>query len=528
MIRFVSVRTNIFIGWLMASVSIGVAGDLMERYQQMMEEPLVQQSEPAYTPKALDTASVGSTFIQDVQRLKAMKKDMFESTDEFHKRLETAVKQTNKTIIRLAQINDQRYCIGTAELKAYDADHEVATLQLDVNRSVRNLFPEFVQKNIVVKLSREEAKKLFAHQKLHAVFAELSTSKGTLSLSQFRIRDVVLPRLKTQAALVPQTGSTAPKEHRILAAPSEFDLKRFLESYIHAGTSAAGSDPYDSTAYYTDSVHPYFSIPYARHADIVRDKQRYYRKWPYREYTLTQMTPIDHYTRNGREYDEVIIKMKWIVSSPARGERTGVSVLNLTLVHTGGSYKITGIREATFKDNIPQRNSRDDFVRSRTGTMTFRENGILIEVAYPKMVYAGRPFLLKASMTNLARSARQGGLTLSFPDIERLPGRVVKSNFDSTKGYSYPDPIYDNLTRSKMATQYFMVEGWQKRRWPSGRTKYFTVSLKAPYGRDAFRVNVRGILWIRNKYDTRKAPSSSLISDQQGFGVRQFTIEVRD
>ncbi len=159
----------------------------------------------------------------------------------------------------------------------------------------------------------------------------------------------------------------------------------------------------------------------------------------------------------------------------------------------------------------------------------FNENGINIDVTYPSFVRAGEYFTINAEMTNRAyRKAKQGGLTLSFPDMIHIPGEALSSNFSSLKGYSYPDKIYNNTTHRNMTTKYFMVEGWQSRPWYRGETKYFSVKLKAPKNLNSLRVNVRGILWIRNHRDSRAIPTSSMIYDQQGFPVKQFEIKIKD
>jgi hypothetical protein len=72
-----------------------------------------------------------------------------------------------------------------------------------------------------------------------------------------------------------------------------------------------------------------------------------------------------------------------------------------------------------------------------------------------------------------------------------------------------------------------MIEGWQERRWSYGKTKFFNVSLTAPYNISQLKVNVRGILWITSSRNTRTIPKQSFIYDQQGFPVKQFTIEVK-
>jgi len=163
----------------------------------------------------------------------------------------------------------------------------------------------------------------------------------------------------------------------------------------------------------------------------------------------------------------------------------------------------------------------------KTKSMDFSENGIAIHVTYPSVVRAGERFTITASMTNNYARAKQGGLTLSFPDINALPGRLLHHNFAMTKGYAYPEKIYSQTLRKAIPAKYFMVEGWHDRPWAYGATKSFSVELEAPYRLSELRVNLRGILWIRNKHDTRKIPSYSPIYDQQGFPVKQFSIQIR-
>jgi hypothetical protein len=131
-------------------------------------------------------------------------------------------------------------------------------------------------------------------------------------------------------------------------------------------------------------------------------------------------------------------------------------------------------------------------------------------------------------MTNNAKDAKQGGLTLSFPEISRsLRGRTLKSNFNSVKVYKYPDKIYNKKTKSTMKTQYFMLEGWQRKYWREEETKYFIVKIKSPRYLDYLLVNVRGVLWIHNSHDAQEIPNYSNIYDQQGFAVKQFKISIK-
>lgn len=163
----------------------------------------------------------------------------------------------------------------------------------------------------------------------------------------------------------------------------------------------------------------------------------------------------------------------------------------------------------------------------REKVISFNENGIDVQVFYPSQVRAGQKFRITAKMTNNNQRARQGGLTLSFPDIGGLRGTILQNNFSSIKGYGYPDKIYNKQAKKNLPAKYFMVEGWQSKPWSKGRTKSFSVDLVSPSGYSNLRINLRAVLWIRNKYDIREVPSYSSLYDQQGFAVKQFAIKIK-
>ena len=161
-------------------------------------------------------------------------------------------------------------------------------------------------------------------------------------------------------------------------------------------------------------------------------------------------------------------------------------------------------------------------------TMAFSENGIDIAVTYPSFIRAGEKFRIVAKMTNRYGRVRQGGLTLSFPDIRGgLRGTVYYNSFTKIDAYAYPKKIWNKRARRALRAEYFMVEGWQSRPWNYGVTKSFEVELTAPVNLDRLRVNVRGVLWVTSKHNLRENPSYSGMYDQQGFAVKQFTIDIR-
>lgn len=159
--------------------------------------------------------------------------------------------------------------------------------------------------------------------------------------------------------------------------------------------------------------------------------------------------------------------------------------------------------------------------------ISFSENGITMHVTYPSHVRVGQKFTVTAEMTNNNSSAKQGGLTLSFPDMKSIPVRLGNHNFSTFKKYDFPQKIWNETAKKPLTAKYFMLEGWQNQLWRKGRRKSFSVELTPPNGLDELKVNLRGILWIKNSKDTRKIPLSSHIYDQQGYPVKQFSIKIK-
>ncbi len=159
--------------------------------------------------------------------------------------------------------------------------------------------------------------------------------------------------------------------------------------------------------------------------------------------------------------------------------------------------------------------------------ISFNENGIHVKISYPRAIKAGQRFVIKVTMTNSYSRAKQGGLTLSFPDMRSMSGSILHNNFTSIKGYGYPDKIYNKQEKRAIPANYFMVEGWQSKKWSYGNTKKFSVEFVAPHSVSELRVNARAVLWIRNKHDIREIPKNGLTYDQQGFAVKQFTIHIK-
>ena len=165
---------------------------------------------------------------------------------------------------------------------------------------------------------------------------------------------------------------------------------------------------------------------------------------------------------------------------------------------------------------------------SNTKYMTINQKGIKIVVSYPKRVYAGDYFIIKASMSNYTDYARMGGLTLSFPQMTSVAGETIYNSFDSIKGYAPYSRIYNKYLRKAKRSEYYMIEGWEKR-WKEGVKRTMRLRIKAPYSISKFYVNVRGVLHLGSKYDRYEVtvPRNGY-EDQQGYSVKTFSINIID
>ena len=317
-------------------------------------------------------------------------------------------------------------------------------------------------------------------------------------------------------------------------------IKQFLQSFYKAGENQF---PAKALKFYDSKVEQYFERRYLNKEDILADKIRYYKKWPKREYILKDVEVIETYVKDTQRYYIVNTVVDWNVTSAQGQSKTGTSYNIIKLIETDNGFLVRVIKDVgenssnSKKSNNrgiynqlltskPLLSSNTDNSNSRFAVANFEESGILIQLKYPKYIRSGEYFKIRATMVNNFATAKQGGLTLSFPDFTSARGKILGNNFTSLKGYSYPDKIYNKVIRGTMKTIYFMVECWQNRRWRYGSSKYFEIALKAPYNLKNLRVNIRGILWRRSRHDTVEVPRNSAITDQQGFAVKQINIPI--
>ncbi len=373
-------------------------------------------------------------------------------------------------------------------------------------------------------------------QKLSFWMKEKTTISTQGNKSEYVISFDKKPACATKAT----TNKTSSSNN--ISGSTKEQIRHFLNSFYKSGEE---SFPAKTLQYYDSKVDRYFSMKNVSKEDILEDKIRYYKKWTTRRYNFKDFEVIDSHITDGIQYYVVSTVADWNVTSAKGKSRNGISYNIITLIENDNGFLVKGIKSLSGKtatktnDYIEKSldntgsftgNNKEELYRetreAKKKTISFQENGISIYLTYPGSVKAGQSFKIRAEMTNNNARAKQGGLTLSFPDMRSMRGKVLSNNFASLKGYSAPDKIYNKDMRKSMRTEYFMVEGWQNKTWSYGRTKYFTVELRAPKNLNKLYVNLRGVLWIRNKHDLREIPLRSSIYDQQGFAVKQFSIHV--
>ncbi len=169
------------------------------------------------------------------------------------------------------------------------------------------------------------------------------------------------------------------------------------------------------------------------------------------------------------------------------------------------------------------------FAAQNSSYHVIKENGIKITLEYPKFVRSGSSFTVKATMYNGYGYARNGGLTLSFPQMKFLSGKTIKNTFDSVDAYMPPDKLYHRTKKRNIASQYFMVEGWEKK-WSKGTKRTFTIEINTPTDIDGLIVNARGVLQVgKNRKQGRDitVPSFGNNKDQQAYMVDRFIVPIK-
>ncbi len=160
----------------------------------MMNTPAqIQQSESnASSVKATQsqhsTSNTSYLTIDEIIKIQDLKQDTFESTSDFNNRREKAIAEFRNKVKFFAQNGSKEYSAGTATMKSYDADKEVIQLKLKWDDDLKSIFSEIKDlKTVSLKISKDEAKKLFGKQETHFFHIDLSYVNTKLTISEISI-----------------------------------------------------------------------------------------------------------------------------------------------------------------------------------------------------------------------------------------------------------------------------------------------------------------------------------------------------
>ena len=459
-----------------------------------------RESKDDSVEKAIGNKSIS----EDIKYILSMKKDTFESTTDFRRKRKIRLDVLQAKWKKCMDTGKICYHSGLAELTSYDADKELAYFKLKWLKSVKSIMAKVKTiKKVNAKIPRNEARKLFSEKKILPFFINLSYSDDDLVIKKM----VVGGQYTLENNII--TESTKPKF-------VQANLSSFLHDFISAGNSPYA--PSVAARYYASFVHPYFGIRNATRQDILRDKRKYYRKWPDRNYQLTKYSVIDRYQRAGLNHLEVILEIDWRVASRKRGERTGHSVVTMTLVEDGDSYKITAVRNARIQRDIPV----------RTSTIRYSPDGSESAETYAPVYFSSNGVEGKMecrrieSYTTCTVTATnhvgtgKGGISISFPNIHYRSSDITLQSSRGFNGdvtfYSQGSQLWSTEYGRKINSSYLLLEGWAKR-WRRGETKRIRFSL----GAVSTPVQVRAVV-VRHRREYI-APADYRTTDQQGYPV---------
>jgi len=148
-----------------------------------------------YEPKASEISKKivndsSKSIVKGIKKIQSLKKNTFESTDEFAQRRNKKISELNNRVTISAKKGSDDYSAGTMSMKSYDADKERIALALSWNKGLAVLMPEVTKlKTVSIQIPREEAKKLFSENRTHFFHIKVFYSNSELALSEITFYD---------------------------------------------------------------------------------------------------------------------------------------------------------------------------------------------------------------------------------------------------------------------------------------------------------------------------------------------------
>ena len=153
--------------------------------------------------------------------------------------------------------------------------------------------------------------------------------------------------------------------------------------------------------------------------------------------------------------------------------------------------------------------------------LDIRNDGLNLTLSYPVNVKKGNRIYIRTSLKNNGSYSSRGGITLSFPQLSSIQGKVISNDFSTTiKTYGTRDKIWSKTEGSAIYANYLMLES-NDEKWNQYEKHNFEVGIDSPRGIKRFTIQVRAAL------KKRVVPGSG-IADQQGYVCKVITVNIID
>ncbi len=119
------------------------AEDLLGQYQKKMSGASLEKQDRTKIQKddIAITDLKEDDILVDIQNIKKMKQDTFESTPDFLKRRSSKIKNLSDKVSFSSQKGDKKFSFGTVSMKSYDADRQRMLLTVKWNKEWYQVFP---------------------------------------------------------------------------------------------------------------------------------------------------------------------------------------------------------------------------------------------------------------------------------------------------------------------------------------------------------------------------------------------------
>lgn len=165
--------------FLVLEMNYSYANDLTEKYRELMDSSPTKKEESTQKSGGVDKLkSIQHEIESEINELKRLKKDTFESSKEFENRKKNEVSKLERRINALIK---NKYPAGILTMDSYNADTEVLEGNIEWKEEFEYLLANIqgIDK-VSIQIPRSEAKRLFSKIKDHPIFVTVRWSNNRL------------------------------------------------------------------------------------------------------------------------------------------------------------------------------------------------------------------------------------------------------------------------------------------------------------------------------------------------------------